>query len=212
MNIRLLPQRLSLALLVLLVAPSAARSLGDSYEDVRPAQPTLTEGKIEVLEFFWYGCPHCYDFEPFLEKWQAAKPADVEFIRIPGVLNPQWVPHARAYYAAQKLGVLDRIHRPLFDALHKDREKVFTEEALQNFFESHGVAPKEFKRVYDSAEITTRVKQALVLAQNYRLEGVPAIIVNGKYRTALSLAGSYAGVIEVIDALVTREREANKQQ
>jgi len=211
MRTRPLSTLLTLALLALLAAPATARTLAESYEEVRPPQPTQTDGKVEVLEFFWYGCPHCYDFEPLLEKWKAAQSADVEFIRVPGVLNQQWLPHARAFYAAQKLGVLEKVHRPLFDALHKDKKQVFTEDQLQDFFESHGIAAKDFKQAYDSVEITTRIKQALLLARNYRIEGVPAVIVNGKYRTSASLAGSYKGFIEVIDALVAREKEANKQ-
>ena len=211
MNNRPLSKFLTLTFLVLLATPLAARTLAEAYEDVQPPQPTQTEGKVEVLEFFWYGCPHCYDFEPLLEKWRAGNGADVELIRVPGVLNQQWVPHARAYYAAQKLGVLEKIHRPLFDALHKNKERIFTESEIQDFFESQGVAPKDFKQAYDSAETTTRIKQAMLLAKNYRIQGVPAIIVNGKYQTSASMAGSYPGLIGVIDALVAREKQAATQ-
>lgn len=206
MNTRLVTKFSALALLMFLAAPSPAGTPEGSYEDVRPVQPTQTEGKIEVLEFFWYGCPHCYSFEPLLDKWLATKPADVEFIRVPGVLSANWLAHARAFYVAQKLGVLDKIHQPLFDALHKEKKTIFTEEQLQAFFESHGVAAEDFKRAYDSAETTTRIKQALLLAQNYQVDGVPTVIINGKYRTSASQAGSYEALIQVIDALVARER------
>ena len=211
MNTRHLTRLFALALLVPLAAPAAARTLEESYEEVRPAQPTQTVGKIEVLEFFWYGCPHCYAFEPLLEKWLASKPADVEFVRVPGVLNENWLAHARAFYVEQKLDVLHKIHQPLFEALHKEKKLIYTEEALREFFESLGVDGEQFTKAYDSAETTTRIKQALLLARNYQIDGVPTVIVNGKYRTSAAMAGSYEGLIQVIDALVARERGAAPQ-
>ena len=211
MKTRRLTRLFALALLVLLSAPAGAKTLEESYEEVRPAQPTQSVGKIEVIEFFWYGCPHCYSFEPLLGKWMAARPADVEFVRVPGVLGANWLAHARAFYVAQKLGVFDKIHQPLFDAIHKDKQPIFSEEQLQAFFEAHGVAAEDFKKAFDSAETTTRIKQALLLAQNYKVDGVPTLIVNGKYRTSASMAGSYEALVKVIDALVARERGAAAQ-
>lgn len=187
---------------------AAGRDFEDSYQRVRPPQPTLTPSGIEVLEIFWYGCPHCYSLEPHLEKWLESKPENVEFVRLPGVLNTSWIPHARAFYTAQKLGVLDQIHRPLFDALHRDRKAIFSEGDLREFFEAHGVDGKEFTRVYHSSEVETRLKQALVLARNYKVTGVPALIVNGKYLTSASLAGNHEDMLKVVDRLVERERLA----
>jgi thiol:disulfide interchange protein DsbA len=194
-------------MLALLAGTAAARTFEESFQEIKPAQPTSTEGKIEVLEIFWYGCPHCYSFEPYLDKWMATKPADVEFVRMPGVLNPQWVPHARAYYTAQKLGVLDKIHMPLFHALHRDRKRIFTEDDLRDFFEDNGVKGEDFDRVYRSNEVDTRVKQALVTARGARVTGVPTVIVNGKYMTSGSLTGSFENLLSVIDQLIARERK-----
>jgi len=182
----------------------------DRYTTLSPAQPTQTGDKIEVVEIFWYGCPHCYSFEPFLEEWLKNKPEDVELIRLPGVLNQSWIPHAKAYYTALKLDVLNKIHRPLFDAIHKDRQPLSTEAALRSFFVSRGVDADDFTRVYNSSEIDTKIRQAYFLARDYRLTGVPSIVVNGKYVTTPTQAGSYEGLIRVMAALIDAERQAGE--
>jgi len=198
---------LSALFLLLGAASSIAQTQELSYAPVQPQQPTMAQpGKIEVLEFFWYGCPHCYSMEPHVEKWLQTKPADVEFIRVPGVLNKLWMTHARAYYTAQKLGVLDKIHRPLFDALHKDHRKIFSEEELRDFFVEKGVKAEDFTRTFNSNDVEIRVKQAYVLAQNYRLTGVPAFVVDGKYFTSGQLAGTYENIITTINSLIEMER------
>jgi len=198
---------LSALFLFLGAASLSARAQELSYAPVQPQQPTMAQpGKIEVLEFFWYGCPHCYSMEPHVEKWLQTKPADVEFIRVPGVLNKLWMAHARAYYTAQKLGVLDQIHRPLFDALHKDHRKIFSEDELRDFFVEKGVKAEDFTRTFNSNDVEIRVKQAYVLAQNYRLTGVPAFVVNGKYATSGQLAGTYENIITTINSLIEKER------
>jgi len=201
---------LSALLLILGAVSLSARAQELSYAPVQPQQPTMAQpGKIEVLEFFWYGCPHCYAMEPHVEKWLQTKPADVEFIRVPGVLNKLWMAHARAYYTAQKLGVLDKIHRPLFDALHKDHRKIFSEDELRDFFVEKGVKAEDFTRTYNSNDVEIRVKQAYVLAQNYRLTGVPAFVVDGKYSTSGQLAGTYENLITTINSLIEKERASN---
>ena len=185
---------------------------GQPYVRIQPPQPTQTEDKIEVVEVFWYGCPHCYEFEPSLEKWLENKPADVEFRRMPGVFRDSWIPHAHAFYTAEKLGVLDIIHKPLLDAIHKNKQNLFNEESLKEFFVKRGVDGDAFTKIFHSNEVETRVKQAFVMGQRYGLTGVPAIIINGKYRTGGDLAGSLPEVLRVIDSLVEQERaEINNQ-
>ncbi len=179
----------------------------DAYKLIIPAQPTQTDGKIEVLEVFWYGCPHCYHFEPFVTEWLKTKPDDVDFRRMPGIFNKNWVPHAKAYFTAEKLGVLDRIHSQLFDALHKDRKRIFTESELKDFFVSQGIDGDEFTRIYNSSEVETKFKQAFIMGQRYKITGVPAVIVNGKYMTSGSMAGSYENLLKTIDQLVDKERK-----
>ena len=206
---RLISASLMTALLSLAGTTMApAQSLDDAYRMVEPPQPTMSDAKIEVIEFFWYGCPHCYAFEPYLANWLKNKPADVEFRRVPAVLNKSWIPHARAYYAAEKLGVLQKIHTPLFDALHKERRRIYSESELRDFFIQYGVDGTTFDTVYGSNEVDTRIKQAFLLAQNYKVTGVPTIIVNGKYMVNGTLARSFENMIKATDMLIERERAA----
>ena len=178
----------------------------ERFEQI-PPQPIATGNKIEVLEFFWYGCPHCYSLEPYLEKWQATKPDDVQLRRVPAILGKNWIPHARAYFTAEKLGIVDKIHRPLFDAIHKDKQQIIDEKSLRDFFVKMGVDKDEFTRIYESNEISEQIQDAFILGQQYQITGVPAIIVNGKYRTSASMAGSNANLIEVINQLTAKERK-----
>lgn len=176
------------------------------YESIT-ARPTATGNKIEVLEFFWYGCPHCYALEPYLEKWQTTKADDVQLRRVPAILGKNWIPHARAYFTAEKLGIVNKIHRPLFDAIHKDKQKIVDEKTLRDFFVKMGVDKDEFSRIYESSEVSEKIQEAFLLGQDYQITGVPAIIVNGKYRTSTSMAGSNANLIDVINQLTARERK-----
>ena len=177
------------------------------YVELKPAQPTQTGDKIEVVEVFWYGCPHCYSFEPFLEEWLKTKPDDVQFIRIPGVLSQNWIPHAKAYYTAEKLGVLDKTHRALFDTIHKDKKPVFTDDQIKDFFISHGVTEADFTKTYSSKEVDAKIRQAYFLARDYKLTGVPSFVINGKYVTSPSHAGSAEETVKVINALIEKERK-----
>ncbi|NNE37174.1 MAG: thiol:disulfide interchange protein DsbA/DsbL [Gammaproteobacteria bacterium] len=185
---------------------AAQDSIEGKYAEINPPQPTQTGDKIEVLEVFWYGCPHCYSFEPHIEAWLEDLPGDVEFIRVPGVLNRGWIPHAKAYYVAEKLGVVDKIHRPLFDAIHKDKRRLFTEDELMDFFVEHGVSAGDFERVISSKELDTKIRQAYFLARDYKLTGVPSVVVNGKYLISASHIRTFEEMIQVTNALVERER------
>ncbi len=179
----------------------------DPYKLIIPAQPTQSaEGKIEVVEVFWYGCPHCYDFEPYVENWLKDLPEDVEFRRMPGIFNKSWIAHAKAYFTAEKLGVLDKIHGSLFGALHRERKRIYTEDELKDFFISKGIDGDEFTRVFNSSEIETKFKQAFVMGQRYKITGVPAVIVNGKYMTSASMTGSYENLLKTVDQLADKER------
>jgi thiol:disulfide interchange protein DsbA len=181
---------------------------GFQYQLVIPPQPTTAStGRVEVVELFWYGCPHCYHFEPYLERWVADRADNVDFVRIPSVLNPSWVPLARAYYTAEVLGVVDQVHRPLFDAIHRDKRRIDTEEDIANFFAEHGVDKEKFRQTFHSFAVETKLNRSKVLAQRYGGSGVPAIVIQGKYRTSGDLAGSYENIVAVIDYLVAKESE-----
>lgn len=175
------------------------------YEAVSPPQPTADPGKIEVIEFFWYGCPHCYSFEPSLSAWLKTKPANVDFIRIPAVFNEQWGKHAKAYYVAEALGVVDKVHADFFDAIQEKKQELETEEQLQKFFTDHGVKESDFKDAYNSFMIDAKLRQAPALAAKYGLTGVPAIVVNGKYKTNGTLAGTQEKMIDVVNLLIKKE-------
>ena len=184
---------------------------GKHYKEIVPPQPVTGTG-IEVLEVFWYGCPHCYDFEPTLARWQARQPEDVAFRRLPAVFRPSWYLHAKAYYTAEALGVLDKIHVPLFKALHADKKTLDDEASLADFFAGFGVDKNEFSQVFNSFTVEGKVEQAKQAIQRFGIDGVPAVVVNGKYLTSASMAGSYDAVLTVVDFLVAREREARATQ
>ena len=179
------------------------------FDEITP-QPTASTDKIEVIEFFWYGCPHCFELEPYLDKWLAAKPDDVEFRRIPAILGNRWVHYAKVYYAADKLGVADKIHSPLFNAIHEQRLPLDDATKLGNFLKNQGVDKDKFFDAYSSTEIGKQIQNAYVMGQDYSLTGVPTIIINGKYRTSASQAGSNEKLIEVMNELIQKERSAKK--
>ncbi len=202
----------TLSLFLILLISNQAYADGDGYISISPAQPTQSGNKIEVVEVFWYACPHCFDFEPHISKWLASKPDDVEFRRMPGIFRKNWIPHAKAYFTAEKLGALDSIHAPLFDAIHKHKKKIHDDDSIKKFFVKHGVDKSEFTKAYESDEVQTKVKQAFVMGQRYKLTGVPAVIVNGKYMVSGSTAGSFENVLKVIDQLVDKERASTANE
>jgi thiol:disulfide interchange protein DsbA len=185
---------------------SPAQSGDKTYEYIRPVQPTqVAPGMIEVVEIFYYGCIHCYHFEPYLEKWLQDKPGNAEFRRMPAVFSKVQIPLAKAYYTAEKLGLLEKIHLPLFKAINDDRREIFTDETIKAFFAEQGVSAADFNRIYNSMEISTKVRQAEVMARNYRVPHTPALVVNGKYLTSPSMAGNYNNLEQLLDVLVQRE-------
>ena len=186
---------------------------GIDYARVVPPQPTTSADKVEVVELFWYGCPSCYQLEPLLHDWLENKPDHVEFVRLPAILNPNWEHLSRAYITADLLGVVDRIHGPLFDRLHTKRDRgLHTEEGLAAFFAEHGVDEQKFRDTFHSFATMTRVNQAKLAGRRYGASGVPTLIVNGKYRANASMAGgSQSGMLRVVDHLIEQEHRAMTQ-
>lgn len=202
----------ALTILLLFSTGTGKLQAQDAYQPVTPPQPTQTGDKIEVLELFWYGCPHCYDLEPYLDSWLKNKSDDVEFRRMPAILGKNWIPHAKAYFTAEKLGIVDQIHKLLFDAIHKDGEQIFDEKSLKIFFTNHGVDAGEFAKIYNSEEVEVKIKESFVMGQRYKITGVPSIIVNGKYLTSTTMAGGHEDLFTIIDQLIKKEREGNIAQ
>ena len=197
------------SLFVLLVFCSTllkAESLG--YETLTPAQPTHNPDKIEVIEFFWYGCPHCLSFEPLLQEWLKTLPKNVEFIRQPAVFSELWGKHAKAYFTAEALGAVDKIHTDFFDAIQNKKQNLETEDQLAKFFVTHGVNEAEFHNTYNSFLVDAKMRQATTTASRYGITGVPAIVVNGKYKTNGPIAGSHEKMIDVINQLIAQEIKA----
>ncbi len=178
---------------------------GQHYEVVSPQQPTSTGGKIEVVEMFWYGCPHCYEFEPFVNRWLKKKPENVEFIRMPAIFRPEWALHARAFYTAKVLGVLDKVHNAIFEATHELKRPLSTETQMAEFFAEQGVKKTEFSKVFRSFAVESKVRRAMDMSRRYGIKGVPSVIINGKYRTGGHMAGGNANVFKIVDYLAEKE-------
>ncbi|MEK6747704.1 MAG: thiol:disulfide interchange protein DsbA/DsbL [Pseudomonadota bacterium] len=198
-----------------LAAATAARAEaefqeGIHYERLATPVPTGTGKQVEVLEMFWYGCPHCYRFEPFVERFLENKPKTAEFVRVPAIFRPEWEVHARAYYTAELLGVVDKIHRPLFEAIHEQHARLDDHAAIQKFFVEHGVKQTDFAKTFNSFAVETKVRRSKKAAEIYGVTGVPAVIINGKYRTSVSTAGSGEAVLKIIDFLVKQESGKKK--
>lgn len=179
---------------------------GKDYARLEPAQPTDNPGKVEVMEVFWYGCPHCYDFEPRLTEWvDESMPEYAVFKRLPAVLNRQWEVHARAYYTAEALGVLDEIHKPLFEAIHEENRRLGSNEAVADFFAEHGISAESYLSTADSFAVENKLRRAATLPGRLGVSGVPAMVVDGKYRVDARMAGSYEKLLETIEYLVALE-------
>ncbi|MFO7604382.1 MAG: thiol:disulfide interchange protein DsbA/DsbL [Gammaproteobacteria bacterium] len=195
-------------ILLLLAMPlwAAGYDEGIEYKSVSPRVANhIDDGKTEVVEMFWYGCSHCFAFEPNLHEWLKTKPANVNFVRVPAVFNPRWGLHARAYYTAEVLGVLDKTHQALFDAMHLKKQKMESSDELASFFAAHGVSKEKFIETFNSFAVDAKVRRATDLTQRYAIDGVPTLIVNGKYRTSGSMAGSREKMLLVVDHLIKQE-------
>lgn len=164
-------------------------------------------GQIEVREFFWYGCPHCYRLEPYVAAWLTKKPADVNFVRSPAAMNPVWEQNARGYYAVDLMGLTNKVHKPLFDTIHQKQQQIFNQAALASFYKGYGVDVAKFNGMFNSFAVSGKIAQSKQLAQKYQLDGVPAIVVNGKY----VVKGEDQKVIDVTNYLISKERLSLKK-
>ncbi len=185
------------------------------YKTIRPArllEESEDRDKVEIVDVFWYGCPHCYEFFPLLNAWEESKPDYVVVRRAPAVFRSSWGPHARAYYTALLLGVADRMHPLIFEAMHAQHRTLNTKEQLMEFFAEHGVDKEEFKRTYDSFTVDSMTRESEVMSRRWGVQGTPSVIVNGRYLVSGSTAGGHAQAIKVIEALVQREHDAIMQR
>jgi len=200
---------LSIALgIAALGAPLAIRAQqlrpGTDYVVLKPELPVEAQGKVEVLEFFWYGCPHCYGLEPLLETWIQKLPADVQFKRVPAVFSERWAKDAAIFYALEASGNLERLHRPLFDAIHRDALKTDNGQAVGQWLSKNGVDTKKFDEVGRSFSVQSKVRRAAQLSTAYRIEGTPAMAVHGRYTVGTDRG--HNAMLATVDYLIEQVR------
>lgn len=189
-----------------LVAGTAAAQGKPAYKPLANPQAVETGEKIEVVEFFWYGCSHCFDLEPFLKKWTAKLPKDVEFRRVPAVPTERWMPNARTYYALEAMGLLDKLHGEVFDAIHLDRVNLNDEKIQLEWMAKKGVDRAKFNEAWKSFSVQSKTKRAVQLTQANDVNGVPTLVVDGKYQTSVSMTGSPEGLMKTLDELIVKAR------
>ena len=182
---------------------------GIDYVELKPPQPTESAGKIEVIEFFWYRCPHCYALEPDLESWVKRLPRDAQFRRVPGILNEDWAIDARIFYTLEALGEVDRLHRPLFDAIHQEggvklHGDAFTKWVIE-WLSKHGVDMKKYDELYRSFTVQTKTNRAMQMGRAYRLDGVPTLAVQGRY--VIVASSTRKAMLSTTDFLIGEARK-----
>lgn len=179
---------------------------GKQYIELGSAVPVAVPGKIEVVELFWYGCPHCYQFEPTLNPWVEKLPEDVNFVRIPAMFGGVWNVHGQMFLALESMNVEGKVHVAVFEAMHKDGKKLATPEEMAEFLATQGVDQAAFLKAYNSFAVKAQVEKAKKLAAAYQISGVPVLVVNGKYRFDIGMAGGPEQTLDVADQLIERER------
>ncbi|QOJ23835.1 MAG: thiol:disulfide interchange protein DsbA/DsbL [Gammaproteobacteria bacterium] len=180
---------------------------GKDYSVLAKPQPMEDSNKIEVLEFFWYGCPHCYSLHPLLKTWLANIPGDVNFHYVPAILRPNWVPAAKIFYAVEALGLTGTLHDKVYDAIHRDKIDLNNESVLFDWVEKQGIDKKKFENAYQSFAVQNQVSRSTQMSRQYQLNGVPTLIINGKYLTSGRMGGTPQDTIKTLDALLEKIRK-----
>lgn len=199
---------LSLSLLAVTAVAEESYVAGKHYDVISPAIRTANPGKIEAAEFFWYGCGHCYTFEPMLAQWKKTLADDVSFRGIPAMWGGAMELHARAYYAARALKVEDKMDTAIFQALNVDRKPLRSEDEIAELFAAHGVSEEDFSKAFNSFGVSSQVRQANSTARAAKITGTPSMMVNGKYLITTRKAGGTANMLKVADFLIAKERAA----
>jgi len=194
-----------LALLALGAAAQTAPAR--DYQRLDPPRATAAGDRVEVIEFFYYGCPVCYETEPFLSRWLASAPAYVSMRRVPALSSEAWEPFARLYYALETLGQVERLHWPVYDNFHFEDVKLNDEKVMVDWVARNGVEREKFIETYASASVAGKVAQARELLKSYDVRGVPTFVVDGKFLTSARLAGGTEQVVRTLDRLVRLARE-----
>jgi thiol:disulfide interchange protein DsbA len=185
---------------------SAEYKAGTHYVVLDNPVRTADSNKIEVTEIFWYGCGHCFRFDPVLHQWAEKLPADVDFKLSPAMWGGNMELHARAFYTAKALNMLDKLHQPLFNALNLENKPLASEAELASFFAQHGVDKATFTKTFNSFGVVSQVKQADARARSYQIGGTPEMVVEGKYRVSGGMAGGQQKMLDVVDFLIAKTR------
>jgi thiol:disulfide interchange protein DsbA len=207
-------KRLLLALALIVPLPGTALAIqeGKQFLELPFPQPVETGAKIEVREFFWYGCPHCYTLEPALNQWVKKLPGGVQLVRTPG-MAPRWVVHAQTFYALETLNALDKVHGPLFHAIHEERQPLNDEASITDFVVRHGVDREQFRSAFRSFGVRMKLERAKQLNADFVVSSVPMFAVDGKYVTSQTMAGgSEQALFQVLDQLIARARRERAQK
>jgi thiol:disulfide interchange protein DsbA len=205
---------LLLSLAVLFASPFVAAQesklyqQGEHYDMITPAIRTTNPDKIEVVEFFWYGCGHCYTFESVVSPWKKSLPDDVEFKGSPAVWAPQMELHSKMFYAAEVLGVSDTMHLILFQAMNVDRKRLASEDEIAELFVANGVSKEDFTKAFNSFGVSSMVRQATARARAAKVSGTPEMMINGKYRISTRKGFSQTEMLQIADFLIEKERAA----
>ena len=186
---------------------------GKQYKVLNPQRPVDSKDKIEVTEFFWYGCGHCFNLEPILNKWLKNVPKDVSFRRIPAVFPTKdgrpgpWAPLAQVFYALEAMGLLDKMHGEVFDAVHIDRVNLNDPKVLGDWLAAKGVDRQKFNDAFNSFSVQSKVTRAQQMSVQYGFDGVPSIFINGRYAMTSGEGGSHEETIAILDQLIDKSRK-----
>lgn len=179
---------------------------GVDYKLISPSVKTSNPDKVVVTELFWYGCPHCFRFEPIIQGWSQQLPDGVVFEQVPSIINPGWSEHARMFYALELMGVQDQVHKKIFDAIHRERKRLSGLDAISEFLAEQGIDEKKFRDTYVSFPVDSKMRKNGKRESGYGHSGVPSVVVNGKYLTSGSMAGSYGRLLNIVDYLAAKEQ------
>ena len=188
-------------------AQMKAPVLGTHYLALGSPAPTeAPAGKVEVVEFFWYNCPHCNAFEPELAAWLKKMPKNIAFRRVPVAFNASFVPQQRLYFSLEALGLMDKLHSKVFDAIHKQKVKLDEGQAITAWVVQNGVDQAKFLNAYNSFSVETKTKKAVQLQEAYKVEGVPALGIAGRFYTDAGLAGGMTRALQVVEILAAENK------
>jgi len=180
---------------------------GRDYTVLQRPQPTQSDNNIEVIEFFWYGCPHCYQLHPHIKAWLKRMPKDVSFRYVPAIFRPNWVPGAKIFYALGVLGARDRLHDKVYDAIHVDKIDLNKEDVLFDWVAKQGIDRQKFIDAYNSFSVQNQdIPRSTNMSKSYALTGVPAVAVDGKYVTSGRMGGTQDDTIRIMDELIEKAR------